>query len=238
MAKPAAAADPIPPLLWPAEEAAAGEMEGFDADPKPLHRSLVELRAEGEPAARAPFDRDPRDAASAGATELANTGRPPLWLTPAVAPLSRAAKTEEGDGEGSPAPLEPRPALRLVPPLTGRVAPPVDLAAPLVEPATEPEPLDADEEGAAEGAAACAPAGVELAAGVGADEAALLPLVVPPPAVASAPGVAGVPNPGPVQAQARLTTTTLVANAASTDTEIKRLRPHIKTTSPLRSRAC
>ena len=249
MAKPTTA-DPIPPLLCPAEEAAAVDAEDFDADPKPLHRSLDALRADGEPAFD-PDDRDPRAFASTGATELANTDWPPRWVTPAVAPFSRAARDEEGAATpgaraappparlGARLPAPPRPALRSALPLAGRLEPLVDLLAPLVALETELEPLEADplEEPAdadVEGAGAGAAAGAGAEAGAGAAAGALpVPAGAGGGGAGSEPGVAGVPKPSPVHAQAMLATTTLAANTANTETETERVRPPTALTSSL-----
>lgn len=99
---PATAPDPRPVLPAPAEE--ADEVEALDPEPKPLHRSLPALRTEGS-------DERAREGAALraffGAVELANTDCPPLWVTPAVAPLSRAEKDDEVTWE-LPAPLPER----------------------------------------------------------------------------------------------------------------------------------
>lgn len=251
MARPSTA-DPMPPLLCAAEEAAAVDADDFDADPKPLHRSLAALRADGEPAFE-PADFEPlRAFASTGATELANTDWPPRWVTPAVAPLSRAAREEEGAATpgapaaplparlGAPAPAPPRPAPRSALGLAGRDEPLVDLLAPLVEFETELEPLEADPledpvEADVEGAAAGAGAGAGAAA-AGAAAALGAPPVPAGAGVGGAgsePGVAGVPKPLPVHAHAKLATTTLAANIPSTEIEIRRVRPPTALTSSL-----
>ncbi len=90
MAKPAPAIEIPPDDPDPAALAAAteGELDAPDA-PNPLHTSPAALRTDGEVAvARAPV-------LLFGATELAKTGCPPLLVTPAVAPRTRAWNCEE-----------------------------------------------------------------------------------------------------------------------------------------------
>lgn len=143
-------------LPGPDEAPAADSPEDLDFEPKPLHRSLAALRAEGD-AARAPRD----VATSLGATELANTDWPPDRDTPAVAPRERAPK--RADGASAPArpaallellpaapllPLVDREPPRLAPlvePEPPRLAPLVDLEPPRLAPLVEPEDPDAEE---------------------------------------------------------------------------------------------
>jgi len=107
---PASTCAPTPPPCPEDEAWAAADTGDRAGAPKPLQRSPVALRAEGA-------------AAVLGETELAKTLCPAWWLTPAVAPLARAASA------GDP---------KALPPLALLVPPPLALPAPLG--ALEPEP--------------------------------------------------------------------------------------------------
>ncbi len=123
---PASTCAPMPPPC-PEEEAWAAADTGDRAGaPKPLQRSPVALRAEGA-------------AAVLGETELAKTLCPAWWLTPAVAPLARAASA--GDPKAEPPlalPDLPEPTLALPDPLEPPLALPDPLAAPEFEPERPP----------------------------------------------------------------------------------------------------
>jgi hypothetical protein len=222
---PMASEDPAPPCAGEAACTADSDGEPVpDDEPSPLHTSDAALRTEGDAA--------PAPALDFGATELANTDRPPLRVTPAVAPRTRAENCDAGDREAAP---EPPAWLRAVPlplPLLAPLVRLLDRAAPDVVPdatelpADEPEadPEDPEEEEAALDAEELA--GLAAAPAPPPDAAEL-----PPPAggdvVCGGGGAvpeAGIPVSGAVQAQARLTPTTAVASAASTANEKRRTR--------------
>jgi hypothetical protein len=188
--------------------------------PKPLQTSPTALRSDARPAPALLLE-------PLGATELAKTDWPPRLVTPAVAPLARAANRPDGllavDGAAAlPEPTRPLPAwapalpvpwvapLVLRPPPVARVDAPLDpLVVPVVLEGVDPAEL----------------LGAGAAAGPG---AAALPVVAEAPLLplgwgegggvlgVEAGGVWGTPTSGPVQAKAKLAPTTAIESTPST----------------------
>lgn len=177
---------PIPSEVpWPLESDApawAADNDGDPAlveEPKPLHTSAVPARTDGEAVLA------PAPALALGATELANTDLPPMLVTPAVAPRTRAANCDEAaEVPVAPAPLRSPLLLRLRFPPVAALVRPLERAAPDADTlVTEALPEDDD---------AGEPDADELLEADPAFEAAA--------SVVTAPGVAAPPFPTPLLA--------------------------------------
>lgn len=110
--------------LWGAAEASTADREEDVSGTNPLRRLPVALRVAGDAVASSEPLRSDRSP-SCFATELAKTARPPLRVTPSVAPLRRASNCEEAAAGAS---ARRDPVLPSLPLLTGAdcVAVPLD----------------------------------------------------------------------------------------------------------------